>query len=314
MGLHTLSEKGILRGAFFHARAQGGGQWPLQLRWCAIEQNQARRVGGMLAPPYMRSTAHIKSHPLHPMLVAFPIGFFIGTLVFDVLGVVTGGRGYFTAAYYMNIAGIVGAVLAAIPGLIDYLFTVPPDSSEKKRAAKHGVLNTAVLLLFAGNLWYRGRFGAAEEVVVAVDVLGVVLVAIAGWMGGTLVFRNQIGVDMHYADAGRWNEERMGSQKGRIRLAKEWELEVNQMKLVHVNGKRIVVARSGQGFAAFDDHCTHTGGSVAGGSMICGTVQCPWHGSQFDVHTGALKAGPAKHAIKVYNVVHEHGKGVFLEL
>src|ERR671934_160315 len=80
------------------------------------------------------------------------------------------------------------------------------------------------------------------------------------------------------------------------------ELQVDQMKLLHVGGRRIVVARTEDGYVAFDDGCTHKGGSLAGGTMICGTVQCPWHGSQFDARTGSVKAGPAKEGIKTYRV------------
>jgi len=85
------------------------------------------------------------------------------------------------------------------------------------------------------------------------------------------------------------------------------------MKLIHVNDKRIVIARTEKGYVAFDDHCTHKGGSLAGGAMICETVQCPWHGSQFDVNTGAVKAGPAKEKINTYNVSETNGK-VYLNL
>jgi nitrite reductase/ring-hydroxylating ferredoxin subunit len=53
---------------------------------------------------------------------------------------------------------------------------------------------------------------------------------------------------------------------------------------------------------AFDDRCTHRGGSLAGGTMICGTVQCPWHGSQFDVSSGAVKAGPATEGIGTFAI------------
>jgi nitrite reductase/ring-hydroxylating ferredoxin subunit len=80
------------------------------------------------------------------------------------------------------------------------------------------------------------------------------------------------------------------------------------MKLVHVRGKRIVLGKTENGYVAFDDHCTHRGGSLAGGAMICGTVQCPWHGSQFDVATGAVKAGPAKEKINTYTVNEVGGK------
>jgi nitrite reductase/ring-hydroxylating ferredoxin subunit len=83
------------------------------------------------------------------------------------------------------------------------------------------------------------------------------------------------------------------------------------MKLLRVGDKRIVLARSAKGYVAFDDRCTHRGGSLAGGTMICGTVQCPWHGSQFDVETGAVKAGPADQGIAAY-VVEQRGDEIVL--
>ena len=95
----------------------------------------------------MKSKASFKSHPIHPILVSFPIAFFIGTLVFDILYFSTGNVVYNTIAFYMEICGIAGALLAAIPGLIDYIYTVPPNSSAKSRAAKHGLTNTFMLLL-----------------------------------------------------------------------------------------------------------------------------------------------------------------------
>ena len=71
--------------------------------------------------------------------------------------------------------------------------------------------------------------------------------------------------------------------------------------------RRIVLGRTEDGYVAFDDRCTHRGGSLAGGAMICGTVQCPWHGSQFDVRTGAVEAGPAEEAIATYRVERRDG-------
>jgi nitrite reductase/ring-hydroxylating ferredoxin subunit len=79
-------------------------------------------------------------------------------------------------------------------------------------------------------------------------------------------------------------------------------LDVNQMKLVHVDDERIVVARTEQGYVAFQDRCTHKGGPLSDGVLICGTVQCPWHGSQFDVRTGAVKCGPAETPLKIYPI------------
>jgi len=260
----------------------------------------------------MRSRAHIKSHPIHPILVAFPIAFFVGTFIFDILGVIYNNESLYGVAYYMQVCGIIGAVLAAIPGAIDYFKTVPPNSSGKKRATKHPLLNITNLILFL-IAWVLKGNNINPYIILVLELTGIILLAIAGWLGGTLVYRNQIGVDPRYANAGKWKEEEKDETKGQIEVASADELKIDQMKLIHVNGKRIVIARTEKGYVAFDDHCTHKGGSLAGGAMICETVQCPWHGSQFDVNTGAVKAGPAKEKINTYNISEANGK-VFLNL
>ena len=256
----------------------------------------------------MKSKASFKSHPLHPILVSFPIAFFIGTLLFDVLGFIYNEDHFNITALYLEIAGIGFALLAAIPGIIDYIFIVPPKSSAKKRAAKHGLTNTLVVILFSAALILRHNREISFYVILGIEFLGIILLSIAGWMGGTLVYRNQIGVDIRYAYAGKWKEEYLHAHNGQVAVATIDELKVNQMKLIHIQDKRIVVCKTEKGYAAFDDRCTHRGGSLAGGSMICGTVQCPWHGSQFDVNTGEVKAGPAKERIKIYNVREAEGK------
>ena len=256
----------------------------------------------------MKSKASFKSHPLHPILVSFPIAFFIGTLLFDVLGIVYNGEHLHIAALYLEAAGIGFALLAAVPGIIDYIFIVPPKSSAKKRATKHGLTNTLMVIIFSAALYLRHNHAIPFYFIIGLEVSGVVLLSIAGWLGGTLVYRNQIGVDIRYANAGKWKEEYLHADNRQVAVASIDELKVNQMKLIHIKDKRIVVCKTEKGYAAFDDHCTHRGGSLAGGSMICGTVQCPWHGSQFDVNTGIVKAGPAKEKINTYNVREAEGK------
>ena len=78
------------------------------------------------------------------------------------------------------------------------------------------------------------------------------------------------------------------------------------MKLVHAGDERVVVSRTEQGYAAFADRCTHKGGPLSDGVLICGTVQCPWHGSQFDVRTGDVKCGPAEKKIRTYEMEPVH--------
>ena len=261
----------------------------------------------------MKSRAHFKGHPLHPIMVSFPIAFYTGTLLFDILAKTYSPEFLFTA-YNLEIAALISAGLAAIPGLIDYLYTVPPKSTAKKRGTKHALTNISVIIFYAAALIYRTDNEVPNIIIlIALEGAGWILLLFAGWMGGTLVYRNQIGVDPRYADAGKWNEVYVSKHEGEIEVGDVNELKINQMKLVHAGDKRVVIARSEEGFVAFDDRCTHRGGSLAGGAMICGTVQCPWHGSQFSVSDGTVKAGPAKIPIVTYPLRVENGK-IFLTL
>lgn len=260
----------------------------------------------------MKSKAHISSHPLHPILVSFPIAFFSGTLLTHAAGWLLEKPGLLETSYYLNAGGIIFAVLATIPGVIDLVYTVPPASSAKKRGVKHGITNTIMLLLFVIAFFYRrGEYN--HLVLLIIEITGVVLLSIAGWMGGTLVYRNQIGVDQRYANAGKWQEAYYDRAEGNIQVAMEDELRVNAMKLLHFPGKRIVLARTEDRYVAFEDRCPHKGGSLAGGSLMCNTVQCPWHGSQFSVLTGQVTAGPAVQSIKTFTIEVNNGK-IFLRM
>lgn len=201
----------------------------------------------------MKSKAHIKGHPIHPILVSFPIAFFIGAFIFEVMAWNYRDDDFRTTAGFLILAGIGFALLAAIPGIIDFLFTVPPDSSGKKRAARHGLTNISVIILFACAYFMRIR-ETSPILIIGLESTAIILLGIAGWMGGTLVYRNQIGVNPRYAGAGKWKEEYIRETKNGIEVAGVNELETDQMKLVHINGKRIVVARTEKGWVAFDDH------------------------------------------------------------
>lgn len=258
----------------------------------------------------MRSKASFKGHPLHPVLIPFPIAFLTGSVVFDIWGRASANQSLWTTGGYLAIAGIGTALLAAVPGFIDYLYTVPPDSSGKKRATLHMGVNLTSVLLFTVAALLRG--GPAHEpvtIAIGLQVLALVLLGMGGWMGGTLVGRNQISVDHRYAESGKWKEATIDAKGGEtVVVAAKDELKVNQMKLLHVNGKRIALGRTEQGYVAFTDRCPHKGGSLAGGVMMGGRVMCPWHGSQFDAASGGLVCGPATIAIKTYAVVEKNGE------
>jgi nitrite reductase/ring-hydroxylating ferredoxin subunit len=211
---------------------------------------------------------------------------------------------------YLSLVGVVAALVAAIPGFVDYFGTVPPNSSGKRRATKHMMANLAAVTLFAIAWASRGESGAVPGVtVLALEGVGLALLTAGGWMGGVLVNRDQIGVDHRYARAGKWKEESIAARSGQpVVAARADELQVNQMKLLRIDGRRLVLARTEEGYVAFDDRCTHRGGSLAGGVMIGGVVQCPWHGSQFDCRSGLVRAGPAEQPIGSYPVTEREGK------
>jgi nitrite reductase/ring-hydroxylating ferredoxin subunit/uncharacterized membrane protein len=258
----------------------------------------------------MRSKANLKSHPIHPMLVAFPIAFLYGAFGFDAAGRLASWPGGWATGAYLSLAAVASGLIAAVPGLIDYLYAVPPNSSGRARATQHLIINVSALVACALGWVFRDRatlHPGAGTLLLEAGAVG--LVTWGGWLGGTLVFRNQIGVDHRYARAGRWKEQAVEGRPGEsITVAREDDLEVDQMKLVRLGDRRLVLMRTERGYVAFDDRCTHKGGPLADGALACGTVQCPWHGSQFDAKTGQVRAGPATRPIGTYRVEEKDGE------
>jgi len=253
----------------------------------------------------MQSKASIKGHPIHPMLIVYPFAFLTGAFGFSAAAAASRNRDLRAVADHLVPTGIAAGLLAALPGIVDYLNSVPPNSSGKTRATKHALLNVSSLGLFTASWLLRRRRDRVAAPLIF-QGLGTIAMSVAGYLGGTLVYRNQIGVDHRYAGAGKWTETSRAIAEPRALTSAAGGLELNQMKLVHVGDDRIVVARAEEGYAAFQDRCTHKGGPLSDGALICGTVQCPWHGSQFDVHTGEVKCGPAEEPIRTYNVDGPH--------
>src|SRR5688500_12874242 len=142
----------------------------------------------------MRSKASVKGHPIHPALIPFPFAFLYGALIFDLLGVMTGRPSWWVTGGHLAFAGIVAALVAAVPGFLDYLFTLPPGSTGKSRATKHMVANLTAVALVALALWLRpDAANAPGAPILGLEAVAMGLLTAAGWMGGTLVNRNQIG-------------------------------------------------------------------------------------------------------------------------
>jgi uncharacterized membrane protein len=141
----------------------------------------------------MSSPASIKKHPVHPMLVGFPIGLWVFALACDVVHAVSGSAIWQTIATFSVAGGIVGALLAAVPGLIDY-FSI--DEAEMRRIANlHLALNLGALVVFAINLWLRFRLPVESNVPFGLSVVGVLAMGFGGWLGGEMVYVKGMAVE-----------------------------------------------------------------------------------------------------------------------
>jgi nitrite reductase/ring-hydroxylating ferredoxin subunit/uncharacterized membrane protein len=229
--------------------------------------------------------------------VAFPIGLWVAAFNFELVG--RNNPNLWAAGFYCVIGGCVGAVLAALPGALDWATVVPPESSAKRRGLIHGSLNSLNLLLF---IYIAYRIGSPDVqpdgTTLFLMGIGIVVLGISGWLGGTLVYRNQIGIDHRYASAGKLKSRSLPDWSRPV--CNQSELADGQMILACVGGERVVVGRCSEGLFAFSDHCTHRGGPLSDGALVGCTVQCPWHGSQFDIRTGRVVAGPAQEKVETY--------------
>jgi uncharacterized membrane protein len=139
----------------------------------------------------MHTPANIAKHPLHPMLVAIPIGLWVFSLVCDLVHL-TGAESpnWQVVALYTLIGGIAGALLAAIPGFIDML-SLPPGL--KRIALIHMAINLTVVALYVINAWMRTS-GAGDSAI-WLSVLAVAMLVVSGWLGGKMVYVHGVAVE-----------------------------------------------------------------------------------------------------------------------
>ena len=143
----------------------------------------------------MESRAKLFGHPIHQMLIVFPLGLLAMALVFDVMHFATGNGYWSEIAYRLISAGILTGLLAAPFGLIDWI-AIPNGTRAKRVGALHGGGNVVVLLMFAVSWAFRGAEPRAPEFIAyATAFVGGALALVTGWLGGELVDRLGVGVD-----------------------------------------------------------------------------------------------------------------------
>jgi uncharacterized membrane protein len=143
----------------------------------------------------MESRAKFLGHPVHPMLVVFPLGLLATAVAFDIVGLVQNDQSWFHISFWMIVAGVIGGLLAAVFGLIDWL-AIPSGTRANRIGLLHGGSNVVVVLLFIGS-WFirRGNDEIPSTGALVLSFIAILLALVGGWLGGELVDRLGVGVD-----------------------------------------------------------------------------------------------------------------------
>ena len=161
----------------------------------------------------MRSKAAISDHPIHPALIAFPVAFYTATVIALAIFQATDDLFWFRVGLVANIAGVVMAVVAAIPGAIDLFTAVPAGSPARSTGLRHAALNLVALVLFAIGailLWSEWRSDAVlagerpleATTALVLTAIGLATTMVAGTLGWKLVQTHHVGVDDSVAHTG----------------------------------------------------------------------------------------------------------------
>jgi uncharacterized membrane protein len=143
----------------------------------------------------MESKVKFAGHPVHPMLIVFPLGLLGAAVIFDIVYLISDNTRWAVAAYYMIGAGIVGGLAAALFGWIDWL-GIPPGTRARRIGLWHGVGNVVVVVLFILSwMLRRGHPELPPTGAIVAGLSAVILSLLTAWLGGELVYRLGVGVD-----------------------------------------------------------------------------------------------------------------------
>lgn len=227
-------------------------------------------------------------HPLHPVLVAVPIGAWTSSLVFDAVG-------DDTAARRLIAIGCVSALPTAAAGAADWMTTHGP---ERRVGLVHALLNYTALGAY-GLSWLARRRGRRARGLM-LSLTGAGLVSASGWLGGHLSYSLGVGVDTTVFEQlpQDWTD-----------VAAETELPADgRMVGAEADGVPVLLAMHNGTLAALANRCTHRGGPLHEGELDGGCVVCPWHGSAFSLADGSVQAGPATRPQAALEVRIEDGR------
>ena len=144
----------------------------------------------------MRTPASIFKHPIHPMLIVFPIGLWIFSMACDLIRLAgDSSDAWATVAFYSMVGGLIGALCAAVPGFIDLLYYKGGAPPVKKIALTHMAINLTAVVLYAINIGLRTSGAYGMGIPVLLSIIGVALIFVSGWLGGQMVHVYGVGVE-----------------------------------------------------------------------------------------------------------------------
>ena len=218
--------------------------------------------------------------PLHPALTDVPVGAWTTALLLDAGSALSGDEALGAAADRALAVGTIAAVPAAVTGLNDMRDLI---GQSRRIAMVHALVNVLGLSLSTASLAYRrtGRRGRAR----GLSGLGFLTSSTAAHLGGKLSFALGIRVNRTVGQA---------VPGSFVPVLDAADLQGDELRQVDVEGVPVLLARAHGGeVCALANTCTHLGGPLAEGSREGDTVTCPWHGSRFDLRSGAVVEGPA---------------------
>lgn len=221
-------------------------------------------------------------HPLHGLLTDVPIGALTLVIILDILGCPA-------AADVALVIGVLAMVGAAVAGLADYSTT---DGRARVRATIHGSLMLVSLVVYVVSLAIRASGPADRALPIALSIVAYLILAGAAFVGGDVVYVLGNAVDRHaWRPAGAaWQPLQVG------------EIPDGTLVKAMIGTQALVLARSGDVIHALHDQCAHAGGSLSGGTIVGGCVECPLHGSRFELSTGRRRRGPTVYDQPIYEV------------
>jgi nitrite reductase/ring-hydroxylating ferredoxin subunit/uncharacterized membrane protein len=218
-------------------------------------------------------------HPLHPALTDVPLGAWTAAFALDAMESISGRKELAAGADIAITVGLVGAAGAAVTGLTDWSETY---GGARKVGMMHGLLNVGATALYATSLFMRRKKKRSAGVGFA--MLGYAVSSAAAYLGGHLVFGEQIGVNHAAAQE---------MPKEFVPVLADAELAEGQMKRVDAAGVPVLLVRCEGEICALAHTCSHMGGPLSEGKLEGDIVECPWHASRFNVRDGSVVDGPA---------------------